>query len=99
MGTRLHSICIFRQRLDNQILVLLPPSPHPLVGVNKRRDIVRNIFLLSTFVMTDVEVWKVKADKFLYQLDDLFSLLWHGRLNCRLIKSIHNDGGLSPSLI
>ena len=35
----------------NHFLVFLPPSPHPLVGPNKRGNIVRNILLLSALVM------------------------------------------------
>jgi hypothetical protein len=47
----LHPIRSLRERLDDKVPVLLSPSPHFLVGLNNRADIVYDIFLLSSLVM------------------------------------------------
>jgi len=46
-----HPIRSLGERPDDKVPVLLTPSPHHLVGLNNRSDIVHNIFLLSGLVM------------------------------------------------
>ena len=53
----LHSIHFFRQCLNHQVLVLIPPPSHPSVSVNKRPDIIRDILLLPSFVVKRYRVW------------------------------------------
>ena len=47
----LHPIRSLKERLDDEVPILLAPSPHLLVGMNNGTDIIHNIFLLSTLVM------------------------------------------------
>jgi uncharacterized protein YjaZ len=47
----LHPIRSLREHLDDEVPVLLAPSPHHLVRMNNRTDIIQDIFLLSSLVM------------------------------------------------
>ena len=49
----LHSVSSFRERLDNQIFIYIPPSPlgPNQIGLYHRSDIVSDILLLSALVV------------------------------------------------
>ena|SRR6266702_1233060 len=47
----LHSVRFLRQLVDDQLLLITPPSPHLIVRVNDITHVVGNILLLSTFIM------------------------------------------------
>jgi hypothetical protein len=47
----LHPIHSLRERLNDKVPVLLAPSPHFLVRLNNRTNIIQDIFLLSSLVM------------------------------------------------
>ena len=51
--TRLHSIGSFRQRLDYQVLIVHPPSPHRRARgqIDNAANIFSDVRLLSDFVM------------------------------------------------
>ena len=41
----LHPIRSLRERLDDEVPILLAPSPHLLVGMTNGTDIIHNIFV------------------------------------------------------
>ena len=51
--TRSHSICSFRQRVDYQVLIILPPSPHRRAWgqVDDVSNVVSDVRFLSAFVV------------------------------------------------
>src|SRR5260221_1108347 len=58
----LHAIGFVRKRLNNQLLILIPPSPHVLVRVNNSTDEVGNVLLLSALVMEGYTItWRYQG--------------------------------------
>jgi len=60
----IHAISLFRKHLNDQLLVLIPPSPHVLIRVDNFPDKIGNILLLSTLVMERYAVgWQCQGLK------------------------------------
>src|SRR5579863_8899109 len=47
----LHAVGLFRERIDNQLLIFLSPLPHFLVFADDSIDVVNYILLLSNFIV------------------------------------------------
>ena len=81
----LHPIRSLGERLDDEVPILLAPSPHLLVGMNNRADIVHDIFLLSSLVMEGHPESRQRPESGLYvnlgSTRDTYVKVWEAQAN------------------
>ena len=91
MEDALHPIRSLGERLDDEVPVLLAPSPHLLVGMNNRTNIFQDIFLLSTLVMEGHAESRQRLESSLYvdlgSTRDRYVKVWEAQAN-KIINKI-----------
>jgi hypothetical protein len=100
----LHPVSSFRERLDDKLPVLLAPSPHLLVGMNNRTNIIHDIFLLSTLIM-ERHAESCQTPKSSLYIDlgstcDTYVKVWEAQAN-EVISKIENlfSGGWQAGIV